>query len=294
MIKIMNHLISYALLGLATTSSWAADIVVGGKGFTEQLIMASVTAQYLSHQGLDVERKDGMGSALLRKAQVSGQVDIYWEYTGTSLITYNKVSKKLSSDEVYHEVKRLDERLGLIWLAPSKANNTYALAMRAADAKNRKISSISDLAETINKGVDLKLASDTEFYARPDGLRPLLKNYGFKLKRSHIVRMDAGLAYQALKNNEVDISLVFATDGRIPAFDFIVLKDEKNFFPVYEMAPVVRADVLKKYPDLDVWMNELSSRINDEVMSTLNSRVDVEKVSVEKVAKDFLQAQGLI
>jgi osmoprotectant transport system substrate-binding protein len=119
----------------------------------------------------------------------------------------------------YAKVKELDAAKGLVWLNPSKANNTYALAMRKADAEKRGIKSLSDLAAKMKGGEKLKLASNAEFYSRPDGLAPLEKTYGFEFGRENVVRMDTGLVYQALRDSQVDVGLVFATDGRVPAFD---------------------------------------------------------------------------
>ena len=169
-----------------------------------------------------------------------------------------------------------------------------AIAMRAADAKERGIATISDLAAKINGGEALTFGSNAEFYARPDGLKPLEKLYGFEYGRANVKRMDTGLVYQALKDGQVDSGQVFATDGRIPAFDFVVLKDDKGYFPSYAMTPVVRKDILDANPQLADLLNDLSGRLDDAAMMALNSQVDVDKKSVEAVASDFLKAQGMI
>lgn len=283
------------LLALTSTFSHAADLVVGGKGFTEQLIVASMTEQYLTNQGYDVDKRDGMGSTVLRKAQQNGQIDLYWEYTGTSLITFNKIKQPMSADQAYAKVKQLDGEKGLVWLEPSKANNTYALAMRAKDAAAKNIVTISDFSDYVKAdGDDLLFASNVEFAARPDGLKPLQKKYQFKLARKNLKKMDSGLTYQALKSGNADVALVFATDGRIKAFDFVVLKDDKGFFPNYALAPVVRQETLDNNPKLAAQLNTLSALLNDEVMATLNAKVDVDGQSVEKVAKQFLVDNKLI
>ncbi|MEO8716435.1 MAG: glycine betaine ABC transporter substrate-binding protein [Acetobacteraceae bacterium] len=278
----------------ATTAVGADTIVVGGKNFTEQLIMASLTSQLLKAKGYSVETRTGLGSATLRQAQESGQVDVYWEYTGTALITYDKIDKKLDAAETYATVKKLDAAKGLVWLDPSKANNTYALAMRQADADAKGIHTISELAAKINGGDKMRLGSTAEFYARPDGLMPMEKLYGFEFGRSNVVRMDAGLIYQALRDSQIEVGVVFATDGRIPAFHFTVLKDDKDFFPTYAMTPVVRKATLDKDPKLAGILNALSAKLDDEVMAKLNASVDVEKKGVDQVAADFLKSQGLI
>jgi osmoprotectant transport system substrate-binding protein len=253
-----------------------------------------MTAQLLKAKGFEVDERSGMGSAAVRSAMENGQIDVYWEYTGTSLITYNKVSDRMSPEETYAKVKELDAEKGIVWLDPSAANNTYALAMRKADAEERGIKNLSDLAAKVNGGEALTFASNAEFYARPDGLKPLEAAYGFEFGRANIKRMDTGLVYQALKEEQVDVGLVFATDGRIPAFNFLVLQDDKNYFPAYALTPTVRKEVLDKHPQLAEPLNALSAKLDDATMATLNAAVDVEKQSVEQVAEEFLKAQGLV
>lgn len=268
-------------------------VVVGGKNYTEQLLIAAITNQYLGAKGFSVDLRTGLGTAALRQAQEAGQVDLYWEYTGTSLITFNKVTDKLDAAATYARVKELDAAKGLVWLKPSRANNTYALAMRRADAQAKGVASLSDLATKVSAGA-LKFGCNAEFYSRADGLAPLQQAYGFQFGRENVVRMDTGLVYQALRDKQVDVGLVFATDGRIPAFDFVVLRDDKGYFPDYAMTPVVRKAVLDAHPNLAGLMDALSARLDDQVMSRLNAQIDVEKRTVEQVAGDFLKAEGLI
>ena len=280
------------MLGAATVS--AQTIVVGGKNFTEQQLISEMTAQLLRAKGFTVDKRAGLGTAAVRQAQEAGQVDVYWEYTGTSLITFNKITDKLDPAATYAKVKELDAAKGLVWLDPSKANNTYALAMRKADASAKGIKSISDLAGKVKGGGNLKLASNAEFYARPDGLAPLQKTYGFEFGRENVVRMDTGLVYQALRDSQVAVGLVFATDGRVPAFDFVILTDDKGFFPNYALTPVVRKETLDKNPKLAEHLNALSAKLDDATMAKLNASVDVDKKTIEEVAASFLKAQGVV
>ena len=283
-----------ALLVNLATSAMAQNIVVGGKNFTEQQIMSQMTAQLLQAKGFKPDVKAGMGSAVVRQAQENGQIDVYWEYTGTSLITYNKINDRLSPADTYAKVKELDAAKGLVWLNPSKANNTYSLAMNTDDAKKQGIVSISDLAAKVKGGAKLTFASNAEFYARPDGLKPLEEKYGFEFPRESVKRMDTGLVYQALKERQVDVGLVFATDGRVPAFNFVILKDDKGYFPNYALTPVVRKQVLDANPKLAEYLNALSAKLDDATMARLNASVDVDKKTVEDVAKTFLKEQGLV
>ncbi len=282
------------LATIMSATVMAQNIVVGGKNFTEQQIMAAMTSQLLQAKGFKTDVKAGMGSAVLRQAHESGQIDVYWEYTGTSLITYNKVMDRMSAADTYKKVKELDAAKGLVWLNASRANNTYSLAMNMEDAKKQGIVSISDLAKKVKDGAKLTLASNAEFYARPDGLKPLEQMYSFEFARDNVKRMDTGLVYQALKEKQVDVGLVFATDGRIPAFNFVVLKDDKAYFPAYALTPVVRKQILDANPKLADILNSLSAKLDDATMARLNASVDVDKKTVEDVAQTFLKAQGLI
>lgn len=290
---------AFALICAVLASMWAvpllaATIVVGGKNFTEQQLMAEMTTQLLQAKGFNVTKKDGMGSAVLRAAQENGQVDVYWEYTGTSLITYNKINDRLSPEETYKKVKELDAAKGLVWLNPSRANDTYSFAMNEEEAKKLGIVTISDLAKAIKAGKTLTFACNSEFYARPDGLHPLEKMYGFEFSRDEVKRMDSGLTYQALKDRQVDVALVFATDGRVPAFHFVILKDDKGYFPAYALTPVIRKATLDANPTLGTILNSLSAKLDAPTMARLNAAVDVQKQSFSEVAHAFLKQSGLI
>lgn len=283
-------------LSVATATAHADDdpIVVGGLNYTEHLILTSATVQLLEANGYDVDKRDGLGTSVLRQAQENGQVDLYWEYTGNSVILFNDQPQPDNAAETYATAKRLDAEKGLIWLEPSDTNNTYALAMRKADAEKRDIHTLSDLAAAMNDGADLTLASNAEFYARDDGLRPMQEAYGFRFPRANVKRMDSGLTYNALRDGKVDVALVFATDGRNGAFNFEVLDDDKQFFPVYQLAPVVREETLEAHPDLKPLLNRMSAALNDETLIDLNSRVDVDDQDIDKVARDFLTEHDLL
>ena len=292
--KAFVTLLAGAALALGASAAAAQNVVVGGKNFTEQQIMAEMTSQLLKAKGFTVDKRAGLGTAPLRQAQEAGQIDVYWEYTGTSLINFNKVTDKLDAGATYAKVKELDAAKGLVWLNPSKANNTYALAMRAEDAAKKGIKSLSDLAAKEKSGQKQKFGCNAEFYARADGLKPLQEAYGFEFPREDVIRMDTGLVYQALRDAQVDVGLVFATDGRVPAFNFVILQDDKGFFPNYAMTPVVRKEILDKNPKLAEALNALSAKLDDATMAKLNASVDVDKKSVEEVAGGFLKGQGLV
>jgi osmoprotectant transport system substrate-binding protein len=273
----------------------AQTIVVGGKAFTEQQIMTAMTVALLKAKGFTPDRKAGMGSAAVRSAMENGQVDVYWEYTGTGLGVFNKITDKFASaEDAYRKIKEVDAAKGIVWLNMSAVNNTYGFAMNRDDAQKRGLVTMSDFAKAVKGGAKLTFASNAEFYARPDGLPGWQSAYGFEFDRDNVKRMDTGLTYAALKDRQVDSAVVFATDGRIPAFNFVVLKDDKNYAAPYNLTPVVRKEVLDKHPKLAEPLNALSARLNDENMGKLNASVDVDKKSVEDVAEGFLKANGLI
>ena len=148
--------------------------------------------------------------------------------------------------------------------------------------------------KAIKGGAKLTFASNAEFYARPDGLPGWQQAYGFEFERDNVKRMDTGLTYSALKDRQVDTAVVFATDGRIPAFNFVVLKDDKNYAAPYNLTPVVRKEILDKNPKIADALNSVSAKLNDETMAKLNASVDVDKKTPEEVAEGFLKSNGLI
>jgi osmoprotectant transport system substrate-binding protein len=254
-----------------------------------------MTVELLKAKGFSPDRKAGMGSAAVRAALENGQIDVYWEYTGTGLGVFNKIPDKFSSaEEAYKRIKEVDAPKGIVWLNMSPVNNTYAFAMNRDQAQKLNIVTMSDLAKAVKGGAKLTFASNAEFYARPDGLPGWQTAYGFEFDRDNVKRMDTGLVYSALKDRQVDVGVVFATDGRIPAFNFVVLKDDKHYAAPYNLTPVVRKEILDKYPKIADPLNALAAKLNDETMAKLNASVDVDKKTVEEVADGFLKSNGLI
>jgi osmoprotectant transport system substrate-binding protein len=274
------------------------EITVGGKNFTEQYILANFAKILLEENGFDVNMKTGVGSSVARQSLEHGQIDMYFEYTGTGYTVFLKQDDKdimSDAEKVYEYVKKADAKNGLLWLEPLQFNNTYTLLMREDQAKELGISSISDLAEHMNDNPDeLTIGVNAEFWERPDGFKPLMKLYDFRVPYGKVKKMDSGLVYQALRDKNVDVSMGFATDGRISAFGFVTLEDDKNYFPTYNPSPVVRKDALEKYPELKEIFRPLSKKLTTDEMQKLNAQVDLENRDEEKTARDWLEANGLI
>ncbi|MGN8276353.1 glycine betaine ABC transporter substrate-binding protein [Pseudomonas sp. SMN5] len=267
-------------------------IRLGARVFTEQTLLAEITAQYLRSKGYDAQITGGLGSNLARSAHETGQLDLLWEYTGVSLVAYNHVTEKLDSAQSYARVKELDAKKGLAWLTPSRFSNTYALALPEKVARQYpQINSISQLNAVLQAEADENhlVALDTEFANRSDGLAGLVEQYGLNLTRKNIRQMDAGLVYTALRNAQVFAGLVYTTDGRLNAFKLKLLEDDKHYFPDYTAAPVVRQAFLDEHPQLADQLKPLAELFDDETMRQLNARVDVDHESPSTVAADFLR-----
>ena len=271
-------------------------IRIGARVFTEQTLLAEITAQYLKSKGYNTQVTGGLGSSLARSAQESGQLDLIWEYTGVSLVAYNHVTEKLDSQQSFDRVKELDAKKGLVWLHPSKFSNTYALALPENVAKQfPDVNSISDLNKVLREPDNQNelVALDTEFANRSDGLLGMVELYDMDLTRRNIRQMDAGLVYTALKNGQVFAGLVYTTDGRLSAFNLKLLDDDLHYFPDYTAAPVVSKAYLDAHPDLEALLKPLAELFDDETMRQLNARVDVNHESPSKVAADFLRQHPL-
>ena len=286
------------VLAATTSLAQAADVIrIGGKPFTEQRLLTAITAQYLQSKGYEVKVTNGLGSTLARSAQQSGQLDLVWEYTGSSLIVYNKVKDKLDAEQSLAKVRELDGKKGLVWPTPAPFNNTYALAMPEEQAEQLGVRTLSDLARVMKEqgGKQTHLfAMDPEFAGRPDGLAPMSELYGFHFTRDDVRQMDAGLVYTALKNRQVFVGLVYTTDGRLKDFKLRVLQDDKQFFPFYNAAPVMRADLLQKHPELKTLFDPIARLLDDKTMQALNAQVDIQQEPVQRVAQQFLREHQLI
>ena len=289
-----------AALTLTAGMAQAAPIVLATKGFTEQHILSAMTVQYLRKEGFQVTPRTNIAAVISRNAMVNKQIDVTWEYTGTSLIIFNKINKRMTPEESYETVKKLDEKLDLVWLNPAKMNNTYAFAMQRKRAEAENIHTMSELVARIEKirktdpENNWMLGLDLEFAGRGDGMKPLQETYQMELDRPQIRQMDPGLVYNAIRDGFVDAGLVYSTDGRVKGFDLEVLEDDKGFFPSYAVTPVVRKEVLAANPGLDKALNTLSATLDNDAISTLNAKVDIDHLSPQQVARDFLREKGLL
>lgn len=295
----LRHALLFSLL-MTGAAAWAAPLTLASKNFTEQRILSAITVQYLRAKGFQVEPKTNLATVITRNAMINKQIDMTWEYTGTSLIIFNHINKRMTPQETYDTVKKLDAKLGLVWLQPADMNNTYAFAMQRQRAEKEQIRTMSQLVakvEQVRKTDPIHnwlLGLDLEFAGRSDGLKPMQALYDMPLDRPQIRQMDPGLVYNAIRDGFVDAGLVYTTDGRVKGFDLQVLEDDKGYFPSYAVTPVVRADVLQNTPGLEAALNTLSKQFNNQVITELNARVDIDYQTPQQVADAFLKQRGLI
>jgi osmoprotectant transport system permease protein len=268
-------------------------IVVGSKNFTEQLILGNVLDILIEDKtDITVETRLNLGGTQIAfEALKAGSIDAYVEYTGTAYVNLLNINDgETNPDKVYDVVEeRFRNELGLQFLDSLGFNNTYAIATTKEIAETHNLEKVSDL-QGISQ--DLLMGPTIEFANRDDGLIGLQEIYNLKFK--NINPVDGGLRYTALINEESDLIDAFTTDGLIDKFELTVLEDDKQFFPPYYAAPLIRIDTLEKYPELEEVLNSLSGKITDSTMRALNFEVDVNGKDPRVVANEFLVKEGLI
>ena len=268
---------------------------IGSKDFSEQYVLAWLTTDLLNAHGAKLEANTKLvGSANVRQALENKQFLGYWEYTGTSWVTYNKNTTPVKGAPAQFEaVKKADAAKGIAWLDPAPLNNTYAFAIRSDKATQLGVTTLSDLAKLPD--TEKTFCIESEFSTRDDGWPGLKKAYNLNVPDSNVKMLDTGIIYTATKKGEdCNFGEVFQTDGRIPAMGLTVLKDDKQFFPVYQGGFTVQAAVLSKYPKIADVMALLSPKLTTEQMQKLNAKVDVDGDDPQDVATEFLKQTGLV
>jgi len=285
----MKKVLIAALIGaVAVTFSACGSkgtIKVGSKDFTENEVVAEVYSLALEDAGYKVDREFNIAGSVIHKSITSDEIDMYPEYTGTGLLSILGEDMMTDPDKVYNEVKKqYNKKYKITWLDYSKANDGQGLVIKTSVAKKYGIKTISDLQKYATK---LRFASQGEFDKRSDGLPALEKTYGaFNWKSSKIY--DNGLKYQVLKENKADVAPAYTTEGQlVNTKQYTLLEDDKQVWPPYNLAPIVRNSVLEKYPDIKTILNKVSATLTTENVTKMNARVDVDKEEYETVAKDY-------
>lgn len=268
-------------------------IVVGSKNFTEQVILGEIVAQYLHQQtGLQVERRFYLGGTYIcQQALLAGRIDVYVEYTGTALTAILKQPIQHNAEDVYNTVKSLyAQRFNLNVMPPLGFNDTFVLVVRGETARKDHLKTISD---AVRYAVHWRPGFGYEFMERQDGYLGLVKTYGLKFGAQPRI-MDLGLLYRALLDRQVDVVAGNSTDAQLEARDFIVLQDNKHYFPPYQAVPIVRTPTLSEHPAMYAALEDLAGKISDEEMRHMNYEVAAQHRDVADVVREFLSAKKLV
>src|SRR5215813_12847660 len=267
-------------------------LVVTSKFFTEQVILAELLAQHIeARTGIPVVRKANLGGTLLvHKAMLSGDVDLYVEYTGTALTAVLGERPEGDSNAVYQRVRGgYAQRFGLEVTEPLGFENTFAMVVRGSDARDHHLKRISDIAPL---APGWRAGVGYEFLERPDGYQGWTERYGLKFGQQPSV-LDLGLIYRALAERKGDIVAGNSTDGLIDALGLVALEDDRHYFPPYDAVPVVRKAALEEFPQLRGALADLAGKISVGEMRRMNKEVDADQRDVAAVVREFRTAKGL-
>jgi osmoprotectant transport system permease protein len=274
------------LLSTVVSARRPASIVVGSKNFTEQVLLGELVAQIIERDaGVSVDRRLNLGGTLIcDRALLSGDIDVYVEYTGTALTAVFHQGVVADSQAVYDTVRSLYARSGRTLLPPLGFNNTFAMLVRGRDARALGLSTISDMARQAPRW---HAGFGYEFLERPDGYAGLARTYGLRFAGPPRV-MDLTLSYRALASGQVDVIAGDATAGLIKSLDLVQLDDDRHYFPPYDAAAVARAETLLRYPRVRAALGRLSGRVSAGEMRAMNYAADVEHRDVRQIVGEFL------
>ncbi len=270
---------------------------VGSKDFDEQLVLCQMTIAVLQSAGATVNDKCNLGGTqATRNALLAGQLDMYWDYTGTAQVTFLGGKPIQNADQQFQAVKTADlAKNNIVWWDPTQFNNTYALAVLDSKAQELNLKSDSDVAAYYNKGGTGAMCVESEWLNRDDGLPGFLTTYGFKLPGGQPTVLDTGAVYQATADpNRCLFGEVFTTDGRIPALKLRVLTDDKTYQPLYNAALTVRKQVADANPGIEQLFAPISAALTNDEMLKLNGQKSSDNVPERKVARDWLVSKGFI
>src|SRR5262249_31402258 len=261
-------------------------IVVGSKNFTEQLILGELVAQTLERDaGLKIDRRLNVGVTLIwDRALLTGDIDVYVEYTGTALTAIFRQPVDTDSSTVFTTVRDFYARSGRTLLPPLGFNNTFAILVRGADARSRGLRTIDDAAR---ESPHWRAGLGYEFVGRPAGFPGMAKAYDMRFPSPPRV-MDLTLSYRALASGQVDLIAGDSTAGLIKGLDLYQLEDTRHYFPPYDAAIVGRATAFLRYPEARAALERLNGRISAADMRAMNYAADVEHQDVPAIARNFL------
>lgn len=274
------------------------EIAVGSKEFDEQLILGQIAIVALEAAGADpVDKTNITGTDAVRRALTTGEIDLYWEYTGTAWVSFLQQTEQVTDPErLFEEVKSLDADNDITWWARAPGNDTYAIAANREAAEKHSIETISDYGELVESDPEsASTCMGPEFNSRDDGFPGLSEAYGFDLPDGQQHKVNDAVVYTEIGSGRTcSFGSVASTDGRIAAQDLVVLEDDKSFFPIYNPAITIRAEVADDYPELEEVFDPIAEALDDETLLSLNEQVSVDGAAPDEVAADWMREQGFI
>jgi len=270
-----------------------ASFTVGSKEFTESHVLGQITMLALENAGADVTDQTGIsGSATVREALETGEIDMYWEYTGTSWVNYLGNTTEDLPDDLFAAISEADAANGIAYLEPANFENSYRIAVKTEFADEHGLAIMSDAAEFIasNPG-EASICAASEFIARDDGLPGLEAAYDTAF--TPVVELDLNLIYTQI-GESCNFGEVFSTDARIISNDLTVLDDDQKFFVEYAGLLSLRTETLEEYPVIAEIFAPISAALTNEVMTELNGEVDNFGEEPRDVAEAWLIDNGFI
>ncbi len=287
--------------GLSATAQ--AQVVVSSKIDTEGGVLGSIILAVLNANGIQTTNRIQLGATpVVRKAITSGEIDIYPEYTGNAAFFFNKADDPLWKDpaKAYEAAKTLDyDANKIVWLTPSPANNTWGIAIRKNVADESKLASLSDFGKYVSDGGNVVLAASSEFVNSAAALPAFQTAYDFNLKPDQLITLSGGdtaatIAAAANQTNGANAAMVYGTDGGIAPSGLVVLDDDKHVQPVYQPAPIIREEVLKKNPKIEELLKPVFEKLDLTTLQDLNGRVQLGGEPAKAVAEEFLKKNGFL
>jgi osmoprotectant transport system substrate-binding protein len=293
-----------AVLALGLLAGTAdAKVVVSSKIDTEGGVLGNIILLALQNSGIEVEDRIQLGGTpVVRQAITAGEIDIYPEYTGNAAFFFNKADDPLWKDaaKAYEEAKKLDyDANKIVWLTPSPANNTWAIALRKDVAEKAGVKSLSDFGAWVAKGGEVKLAGSAEFVNSASALPSFQTTYGFKLTPEQLIVLSGGDTAATIKaaadqTNGANAAMVYGTDGAIAPSGLVVLDDDKAVQPVYQPTAIVREEVLKANPTIADTLKPIFESLDLVTLQDLNARVQIGGEPAKAVAEDYLKTKGFL
>lgn len=274
------------------------SVTAGSDNYTEQLVLGQLTIIALEAAGAEVADQTGLGGTqAVRTAITSGEIDLEWDYTGTAWMGFLGQTTPIADPmEQYEAVAEADQENGLIWGAPTPANNTYQLVYSGDTYPDTSFETVSEIADAVNGGEQVRICVGPEFNVREDGLPGMEDHYGFSFPSSDVTVLEDGVIYNELvtEGGACEVGVAFATDGRIEALDLSPVEDDQSFFPAYNAAMVFRSELVDEFPEAVDLFDEIAEALTNEELQAMNAQVDVDGDSPANAAEDWLREQGFI